>query len=829
MKIGIDLKPFSTGSKYRGIGMYSRSLIKEMLQINNFDEYHFLNLYEKYDGDPRLNENCVLHQYNMGPQITDVGERQVFCDEKLENVVEASVKHFLEKSQIDVMLFTSPVEYGNMFKAEWFESIFKVGILYDLIPLVFPEQCLFNKQYAKAYYQALDFLSQMDLLLAISQSAKDDAVKLLHIPEEKIVVIHAGIDKEYKILPKVNVKQIKEKYGISDSFIMFAGGIDFKKNIEDLIAAYSKCGKKITDKYQFVIVGKTAEDNTRKFIEIAKKHGVQERVICTGYIPLEDLIELYNITDLLVFPSLYEGFGLPVIEAMACGARVVTSNCSSLKEIAEGYATLVNPKSINSITNGIKWVFDHPIDSMDMADSAIEYAKSFTWEKVAEKTVKAICDRCTENERVKYSFRVNEQIAREIARSYKRNKVNFSMSDRIQIAEQLLCIERHEDGLRFNTKNRILFDVTVVHEWMRAEYSTGIGRVSKELYKELCKRILTIPVVVSGSLNNAIVKPISLDTFTIADEEIEIDSKDIFFMPEIQLRDVQVGKHHPCINCIREKGAKAYAVVYDILPLRMPEYFEKATSRNFDKYIKEIINNYDGILCDSQFVADDIISYCSENDIVAPGEFKYGFFHLGQDTFEKKNQGHISGEIKRFFDNTGNVYLMIGTVEPRKGHELILGAFERMWMDGFEGKLCIMGHVGWNMNAFIERIKNHPYYDDKIVFFEGVSDSEVEYAYEHANCLIQASAGEGFGLPLIEASNYNLPILCSDIAVFHEVAGEHVNYFDRNSQENIIETINMFENGEGIVEPGCIEQTSWNMVAKKVYEMIVDDENWYKR
>lgn len=828
MKIGIDLKPFSTGSKFRGIGMYSRELIRELLQIENDFEYHFLNLYQKYDGDPELNDKCHLYQYNMGPKIVDVGERQLFRDFRTTEIVEGAVKHFIEKSNIDVMFFTSPNEYGNMYKAEWFDGVYKVGILYDLIPLMFPNQCLFDKTYTKDYQDSLEFLKGLDLLLAISQSAKDDAVKLLGIPEEKIVVIYAGIDRDYTKLEKVNVRAVKEKYHIKDSFLMFAGGIDFKKNIEDLITAYARCGKEITNKYQFVIVGKTAQDVIDKYMQIAKEEGVEGRVLCTGFIPKEDLIALYNITDLLVFPSLYEGFGLPVIEAMACGARVVTSNVSSLKEIAEGHATLVSPKSVKSITSGIKYVFDHPVETLALAENSISYAKSFTWKAVAEKTADAIQKGVTTKEKQKYVFTVQEKLVRNIARLYMEKGFPFPQAEREEIAEELVCIENHADMPEFCFKNRLIFDMTVVHEWMKANYSTGIGRVSKELYRELKKKMQVIPVIVRSGKEGIQCDEVSLDNYEVTQENIKIRETDIFFMPEIQLRGVQVPQKHPYANELRKKGVHTYAVVYDILPLRMPEYFEKKTGDQFDPYIREIVDNYDGILCDSKAVADDIIAYCEENKIKPENNVKMGYFHLGQDTFEKKIEGHISGEIKSFLDTDENVFLMLGTVEPRKGHELVLKAFEQMWKEGKTCKLCIVGHVGWNMDKFVQRLKHHERAGKELMFFEGVNDNEVRYVYEHVNCLIQASAGEGFGLPLIEASNYDLPIICSDIDVFHEVAGDNANYFKREDTEDLIRVISMIEEGKGVMTSNGISKLSWKDVADKVFAMIVQDEKWYK-
>ena len=227
----------------------------------------------------------------------------------MDSFLEKEVSHFIENSDIDVMIFTSPNEYGNLYKKKWFDNILTVGILYDLIPLVFPEQCLFDPIYKADYEKSLTFIKELDVLLAISESAKEDEVNLLGLDRDKIFVIYAGLTEEFKKIEKIEVKKMKEKYNISKPFILFSGGIDFKKNIEGLIKAYSMLPKEIKNRYQLVITGKASEDMQNKFLEIANKNDVLNNIILTGYIPTEDQIQLYNMTELLVFRSLYEGFG----------------------------------------------------------------------------------------------------------------------------------------------------------------------------------------------------------------------------------------------------------------------------------------------------------------------------------------------------------------------------------------------------------------------------------------------------------------------------------------------------------------------------------------
>jgi glycosyltransferase involved in cell wall biosynthesis len=790
-----------------------------------------LNLYTEYKNDPEMNEKCILHNYYTGPKVNDVGEYQLFRNEDLEEYREAQVKHFLQQSKVDVMFFTSPNEYGNMYKKEWFSDVFTVGILYDLIPLLFPEQCLFDKKYTKDYEDSIEFIKSLDLLLAISESAKNDAIKLLGIPEDKIKVIYAGIDDEFRKLPKINIQKLKAKYSITDPFILFAGGIDFKKNIEGLIRAYSKIGKSAINRYQLVIVGNLAQDLVNKFLEIAKNEGAENRVLCIGYVPKQDLIELYNIAEMLVFPSLYEGFGLPVIEAMACGTRVITSNCSSLKEIAEGHATLVNPQSIKSISKGLLEVINHPIESLKLAEESIEYALGFTWEKVAHLTISFIYNCFKEKENnTDYKFTIEDNLLRKIACQYTEKGENFTNEMMAIIAKEMLHIQNKSALPTISGKVRILYDVTVVREWLKANYSTGIGRVCVELFKELSNIANVIPINIEGSKDKIKIQPVSMKDYNILEDDVIISEHDIYFMPELHLRGIQVAKNHPKSQYFRDKGIKTYAVLYDLLPLQFPQYFETKTANSFHDYLVELIDNYDGILTDSKAVSDDLIKYYNEKiNVKLQHSVSIGYFHLGKNSFSKINEECASATLKRFFEED-YVFYMIGTIEPRKGHEIVLRAFEKMWNQGKQYRLCIIGHMGWNMEKFVGKLKSHSENGNRLIFIEAASDTEVAYAYKNSAALIQASAGEGFGLPLIEAGQYNLPILCSDIPVFHEVVGDKALFFNRDSEESIINIIDEFleKLEEGTVPSSeKIKGEKWCGAAKKVYNMIVEGRDWY--
>ena len=831
MKIGIDLRALYTGSKYRGIGVYTRNLIEAMLRIAPEHEYHFLNLYGDFPDGITLNERCFVHSYYQGPIIQDLGDRNIFRIPELERIREAQVKNFLENSKIDLMLWTSLSEYGYPFKIDWFQSVKTAAIIHDLIPLIFPQQCLFDNRYKKDYMESLDFIKGVDLLLSNSQATKDDCVRLLKIPREKISVVMAGIGQKYLNVQNRDLLDVKERFSLCDDYFLFAGGIDFKKNIERIITAYGKLPHKYSKNMMLVISGKTDKETIRHYMNEAEKAGVGDRVICTDYLSDEELIALYSNARALVFPSLYEGFGIPVLEAMACGTPVITSDNSSLKEIGAGYAILVDPKDTNQICKAMLYVIMNPEKVKETAQDAVLYAKQFTWERVAEKTLDAMKNAPIPvlTERKSKRFHVENSLLECIAREYCKNNLPLSERECTRISDELYALEKQAAIPAIPCGRRILYDVTVAQEWFANNYVTGIGRVSLEIYNEIKKIAEVVPVCVKKENGKFVFHSVDMRSFQIQDDEIELSARDVYFMPELQLKGIHVSSDHINPAVLWEKGIRTYAVLYDILPLQMPQYFEKETAKAFYPYVRDMVSNYNGILTDSMAVSDELIEFLKTHPELFPDhELQIGFFHNGCDhVFKNDLSEAVFPDIEDIFKK--KTFLMVGTLEPRKGHSYVLSVFESLWERGTDVHLCIIGHIGWNMNIFVGNLRRHPEYKKKLFFLEGATDSELSFAYRHATVLIQASAGEGFGLPLIEAGYYGLPVFCSDIPVFHEVAGENASYFRRDTDE-LKQLILAVKNGDKSVlkDSKRIKGTLWKDTTRKIANMILGGVGWAK-
>lgn len=226
-------------------------------------------------------------------------------------------------------------------------------------------------------------------LIVISENTKKDVVKWFKFPEQRIKVIHLGASEEFRPLNSeektAGFKAVKS-YGIEGEFILFAGTIEPRKNLENLTVAFKrlKDERKITHK--LVIAGmKSARPG--KIFELVDKLGLSKDVIFTGYVRQEDINFFYNLADCFIYPSFYEGFGLPIVEAFHAGSAVITSNRSSCAEVAGNAAVLIDPDSVEQMADAMLRVVSDRALNAELRKKAISRARDFSWDIAARKTL----------------------------------------------------------------------------------------------------------------------------------------------------------------------------------------------------------------------------------------------------------------------------------------------------------------------------------------------------------------------------------------------------------------------------------------------------------
>jgi glycosyltransferase involved in cell wall biosynthesis len=233
-----------------------------------------------------------------------------------------------------------------------------------------------------------------DQIITISNFSKQELQEVYQIPAEKIKVIHIGYNQQvYRQIDNQDLaEQVKSKYQIHQTYFMFTGRLEAKKNIGGLIESFSQYKEKhADDQHLLVLVGKPGYgfEAAKALIE---KYQLDGWVKCLDYIPQEDLAVLLNQADLFIFPSLYEGFGIPILEAMACGTPVVCSNTTALPEVAGDAAIKFNPEKIEAIVKAIETVIYSPEIKAALVAKGLEQCQKFSWEKCARETLEVLVE-----------------------------------------------------------------------------------------------------------------------------------------------------------------------------------------------------------------------------------------------------------------------------------------------------------------------------------------------------------------------------------------------------------------------------------------------------
>jgi glycosyltransferase involved in cell wall biosynthesis len=228
--------------------------------------------------------------------------------------------------------------------------------------------------------------NRTNIMICDSVSTKNDCMKLLKIPEKRLKVIPLSADEQYKpIKNKEHIRdELKREYNIDYPFILFVGTLEKRKNVPILLKSFYKL-KKSKLNHKLVIVGGKGWKYTRIF-DLIEGLNLENDVIFTDYVSDEYLVKLYNAADLFVYPSLYEGFGLPPLEAMACGCPVITSNTSSLPEVVGDAGVMVDPNDIDSLTESMIKILTDNEYREEMGRKSLERAHMFSWKKTAEET-----------------------------------------------------------------------------------------------------------------------------------------------------------------------------------------------------------------------------------------------------------------------------------------------------------------------------------------------------------------------------------------------------------------------------------------------------------
>ena len=365
MKIAIDISQIVYKT---GVSRYTEELVKSLVKIDSKNQYLL-----------------------FGTSLRQIGYLKSF-QKKFENSKNVSFKIFPFPLIVFEILFNKihffPIEklIGNfdvLHTSDWVEpkvstkNIKKLTTIHDAVPYLFPTTL--PKRVLKNQKRRLNLVKkESDKIIAVSETTGQDIIKFLEVPQEKVKVIYSASESNFKPQSEEKINDIKNKFKIKTPYILSVGTQEPRKNIPKLIDSFEEINKTNTN-ITLVLVGKYGW---------GPHIDPLPNVIQTGFVTEEELICLYAGCRVFVYPSLYEGFGLPILEAMACGAPIITSNNSSMAEIGKDVAILVDPRNETQMIKAINFVLNLETDNYQkMVRASLDRARKYSWLKTAKETL----------------------------------------------------------------------------------------------------------------------------------------------------------------------------------------------------------------------------------------------------------------------------------------------------------------------------------------------------------------------------------------------------------------------------------------------------------
>jgi glycosyltransferase involved in cell wall biosynthesis len=544
-----------------------------------------------------------------------------------------------------------------------------------------------------------------------------------------------------------------------------------------------------------------------------------DRVTITGYASPDDYRRYLQAADVAV--QLRQNSrgetSAAVFDCLAHGVATVVNAHGSMAEIPpETVVMLEDDFDRASLASALERLHAAPNDRARLAEAGIRHCRERLGPAEIAAQYHAAIERAYAN-----------SATDEVRRAGQRLRPVWSLAgeaDRAEIAEAIAANMPMALGVR-----QLLVDIT---ELVRRDARSGIQRVVRSIVSRLLKAppvgYRVEPVYASpegyryarefcrGFLQ---VEPISFP-----DELVAVREHDVFVGLDLALEEIPLFADR--LQYMRDRGARVYVVVYDLLPLMRNDCFPPHAEQLFRTWLTRLSTVADGAISISRAVADDLVRELDGLGVERSRPLQLGYFHLGGDIEESIPSRGITRSEQSLIDGLSDApsFLMVGTIEPRKGHSQSLDAFELLWAKGGRQRLVIVGKPGWMTEPLIARIRNHPELGRRLVWFEGASDEVLDVLYAKCSALLAASEGEGFGLPLIEAARHGLPILARDLPVFREVVENHAVYFHGSEARDLAESLDYWcrLDGEGRVPASSgVRWITWEQSAQMLVDAVI--------
>ncbi|MGR9000464.1 MAG: glycosyltransferase family 4 protein, partial [Gammaproteobacteria bacterium] len=635
-------------------------------------------------------------------------------------------------------------------------------VVYDLLPVLRPEFFPDGASivHAKWLKTIAEFSSR---LICISNAVADELCLWLEnnmsVRKQKLLInaVHLGADIIASApstgLPD-NAEKVLKTISATPTFVM-VGTIEPRKGHLQALSAFEQLWEQ-GHQINLVIAGnegwKQLPTNKRRTIpqivtKLRKHKESNIRLFWLEGISDEYLERIYAASTCLIAASEAEGFGLPLVEAAQYKIPILARDIPVFREVAGEHAFYFSGNDPENLASAVThWLKMYEADDYPKS----EEMQWLSWKESASRLAILLGNAVHENSGTHAG-----------------------------------------DQLVLKPISKLYVDISVVY---RNDFKTGIQRVVRAVLSELITNppddYIICPVYLADS--SGIWDYYIVPSYAANEEDTPISpgGGDVMLGLDFAGSYVVSAFQEGLYLRLMDSGVLVYFVVYDLLPVIAPQFFSAQASKDQEQWLRFICQS-DGVVCISKSVADEFSEWSRAINVKLPYNFSIKFFHLGGDVDASVPSSGIPNDAESILNllSLHPSFLMVGTVEPRKGHKQTLAAFEKLWSQGVEANLVIVGHQGWEMESLIDRLSHHPELGKRLFWLEGISDEYLEKIYAASTCLIAASEGEGFGLPLIEAAQHKLPIIARDIPVFREVAGEYAYYFSGLEPESLAESV----------------------------------------
>lgn len=739
MNLMFDLQALQNGSRNRGIGRYVKSLFDALAKREDVKVFGLLNgamtdtLAPAFDyAASRIGKDRVL----VFPGLPSTSDQ--YPDNKSRrNICEALYEAFVEQTGCEVLLVGSVaegfVDDTSLSLHAPSSKYLKAAILYDLIPLSDSEKYLAAKFAQSWYDNRIRHLNASDVLLAISDYTGKEGIEKLKKPRSQMVVVSTAIDHNNFCEAKSKDAAALKRFALTKPFIMHTSAVDPRKNFDGLVKAYAALPAAVRGKHQLLLAGQISPVSEAPLRAIASAAGVPDSdLLIPGYVSDDDLLCLYRACRLFVFPSFYEGFGLPALEAMACGCPAIGSNVTSIPEVIGDPAYTFDPCDTDEMSKLMQRLLTDQKAWRKAQKHALDHAVTFSWDKVADRTIAAMKSRLAAREPVPPpAYPSAQRMA-----AYVANRIDINNCPASDIEMLARCLADAEDELIGKHAAGLPKDgKTWRIEGAPFDTTYSLSLVNRETARAMAELGWDVALQSGEGADNAPVNPDFLaanpDLVAMHKRAAKIGQSSSFAASRMNYPPRVEDMAAP-MNVLHH-----YAWEETGFPHRWVNDFNQNLT-----IMTTLSNHIEKIMIDNGVSVPMVTSGCGVDhwDRITPDE-----------------SYRVEARSFRF--------LHVSSCFPRKGVDALLAAYGAAFSIDDDVSLIIktFDNPHNEVRKMLAELQAHnPRYPHVVTIFGDISDAELKALYGQCQVMVGPSFAEGYGLPFAEAMLSGIPVITTN-------------------------------------------------------------------